>query len=195
MIATLNGLVSEKMADLVVLDVHGLGYGVLVPVEDYGHLQTGDMVKLYIHEHIRENSHDLYGFCKLDSMELFEQLLDVSGVGPKMALGILSIAQAQEVRSAIAGGDTKFIQAAPGVGKKVAERVVVELRDKVGLPSSLTDRSAIFMASTTAQTDEAVQALIALGYDVHDAINALVGIDESLSTENRIKQALRGSAL
>src|SRR5947209_6684921 len=112
MIATLTGMVAEKLGELVVLDVRGVGYGVLVPVEDFGQLTTGDLAKVYIYEHIRENAHDLYGFCKLDSKKLFEQLLDVTGVGPKMALSILSIGSANDVRAAIANGDTKYIQAA-----------------------------------------------------------------------------------
>jgi len=124
MIATLSGVVAEKLDDTIVIDVRGVGYGLLVSVDDYSRLLTGDIVKLYIYEHIRENSHDLYGFVKMDSKKLFEQLLGVTGVGPKMALGVLGLGPAQKVRQAIAAGDTKFIQVASGVGKRVAERVV-----------------------------------------------------------------------
>src|ERR1700722_6750960 len=133
MIAVLSGVVSEKLADMVVLDVHGVGYGLLIPAEDYGRLATGEPTKLYVYEHIREQSHDLFGFLQRDTKNLFEQLLDVNGVGPKGALSLLSIGSAQDVRQAIASGDLKFIQRANGVGKRVAERVVVELKDKVGL--------------------------------------------------------------
>ena len=133
MIATLTGQVAEKIADVVVLDVRGVGYGLLVTSEDFGALVTGQSVKLYIYEHIREQAHDLYGFARLDTKQLFEQLLSVSGVGPKMALSVLSIASGDDVRRAIASGDLKLIQRANGVGKRVAERVVVELKDKVGL--------------------------------------------------------------
>jgi Holliday junction DNA helicase RuvA len=171
-----------------------VGYGVLVPLEDYGKLAPHDEVKLYVYEHIRENSHDLYGFTHIDTKRLFEQLLDVNGVGPKMALSILGIGSVEDVRRAIASGDTKFIQAAPGVGKRVAERVVVDLKDKVGLVSTATP-DALFMGATTAQTDEAVQALVALGYSVADAITALADIDTTLPIEERIKQALKGSAV
>ena len=129
MIATLTGKVAEKLAELVVIDVAGVGYGIFVTTEDHGKLKTGEPAKVYIYEHIRENSHELFGFTGQDTKNLFEQLLAVNGVGPKMALNMLSIGTTSEVRAAIAGGDVKFIQVANGVGKKVAERVVVELKD------------------------------------------------------------------
>ncbi len=194
MIATLNGVVAEKLGEVIVLDVRGVGYGVLAPAEDYNRLIIGDSVKLYIYEHIREQSHDLYGFCQLDTKRLFEQLLDVTGVGPKMAINVLGIGSVEDVRRAIASGDTKYIQTASGVGKRVAERVVVELKDKVGLVSTV-DPASLLMGTTAAQKDEAVQALVSLGYTAPDAMTALAGIDIKLSTEERIKQALRGSAL
>src|SRR5205823_4976690 len=101
MIATLNGEVSEKLAEVVVVNVAGVGYGVLTTAEDYGRLGVGEAAKLYVYEHIRENSHDLFGFTTLDAKGLFEQLLGVNGVGPKMALNVLSIGSADKVRSAI----------------------------------------------------------------------------------------------
>jgi len=194
MIATLSGNISEKLGEIIVVDVRGVGYGVLTPVEDYGKLLPGDPVKLYVYEHIREQAHDLYGFTQIDTKRLFEQLLDVSGVGPKMALSILSIGSVEDVRQAIASGDTKYIQVAPGVGKRVAERLVIELKDKVGLISSANTES-LLVGVAVAQTDEAVQALVALGYSLSDAIVALTGVDTKLSTEERIKQALKASAL
>jgi holliday junction DNA helicase RuvA len=194
MIATLSGTVAEKLGEIIVVETHGIGYGVLTPVEDYSKLLPSDPVKLYIYEHIREQAHDLYGFTQLDTKRLFEQLLDVTGVGPKMALNILSIGSVEDVRQAIAGGDTKYIQNAPGVGKRVAERVVIELKDKVGLVSTANTES-LLMGSSVAQADEAVQALVALGYTLPDAVQILTSIDNSLSTEDRVKQALKGSAL
>jgi Holliday junction DNA helicase RuvA len=118
--------------------------------------------------------------------------LDVNGVGPKMALNVLGTGSVEDVRQAIASGDTKFIQAAPGVGKRVAERVVVELKDKVGLVST-ANPDTLFVGNSTLIQDEAVQALIALGYTQQDAAQALLQVDESLSTEDRIKAALRAS--
>lgn len=190
MIAILTGVVSEKLGELVVLDVGGVGYGLLVPVEDYGKLSAGDKTRFYIYEHIREQAHDLYGFTQIDTKRLFEQLLDVNGVGPKMALSILSIGSVEDVRGAIAAGDTKRLQQANGVGKRVAERVVVDLKDKVGLVATVGND--IFVSDTSLSQDEAVQALVALGYSPQDAASALSNIDEKLSTEDRIKQALKG---
>jgi Holliday junction DNA helicase RuvA len=193
MIATLTGVVSEKINELVVLNVHGTGYGLLTAAEDFNKLASGDEIKFYVYEHIRENSHDLYGFTQIDTKRLFEQLLEVNGVGPKMALNILGIGSVEDVRKSIAAGDTKFITAAPGVGKKVAERVVIELKDKVGLVSTASD--SLFVATTYAEKDEAVQALTALGFTVPDAVAALGSVDSKLPTEERVKQALKGSAL
>lgn len=194
MIATLEGIVSEKLADIVVLNVHGVGYGLLVPAEDYGRLQTGEQAKLYIYEHIREQAHDLFGFTTRDTKGLFEQLLDVNGIGPKMALNMLSIGTATEVKSAIAGGDVKFIQRANGVGKKVAERVVVELKDKVGLAGVDLASTGLLQSETSIMGDEAAEALVALGYSPQDANKALEGVDVALPTEARIKHALSGGA-
>lgn len=189
MIATLTGKVAEKVGDVIVLDCNGVGYGLLVTFEDFGALETGSDAKLYVYEHIRENSHDLFGFKNIETKRLFELLLSVNGVGPKMALAILSIANMNQVKQAIAKGDTKFISQANGVGKRVAERVVVDLKDKVGLVAS--DDAMDFLSSLADPSDEAMQALVALGYSVQDAADALKKIDSKLSTEDRIKQALK----
>ena len=192
MIATLNGIVSEKLGDMVVLDVRGVGYGLLMTVEDSGSLASGQTTKVYVHEHIREQSHDLFGFCRLDTMRLFEQLLGVNGVGPKMALSVLSTGAADQVRAAIAGGDLKFIQRASGVGKRVAERIVVDLKDKVGLEGVDLAAAGMLQGESLLRQDEAAEALMSLGYSAQDAAVALQGIDPALPSEDRIKQALRG---
>ena len=188
MIASLEGIVSEKIADTVVLNVNGVGYGLLVPAEDFGALNSGKTAKLYVYEHIREVSYDLYGFSKLQTKALFEQLLSVNGVGPKMALNVLSIGSAEQVRGAIAAGDVKFLQQASGVGKRVAERAVIELKDKVGLDGSLGEA----VLHRPGAGDEAVHALTSLGYSAEDAAMALANISKDLSTEERVKAALRG---
>jgi holliday junction DNA helicase RuvA len=192
MIATLSGVVSEKLADIVVLDVGGVGYGLNVTTEDYGRLVAGEATKVYIYEHIREQSHDLFGFLSKDTKGLFERLLDVNGIGPKMALNMLSIGTSTEVRQAIAGGDVKFIQQANGVGKRVAERVVVELKDKVGLTGVDLESTSLLQSEAAMSKDEAVEALVALGYSLADATHALKGVDPELPTEDRVKQALKG---
>lgn len=180
---------SEKLADQVIIDVNGVGYGVLVTASDFGALTDGGPIKLYIHEYLRDDAHDLYGFIQKDTMQFFNQLLSVNGVGPRMALHILGIGSAAEVRQAIAGGDTRFLQTAQGVGKRVAERIVVDLKDKVGLVPGNTD--SVLLSSAAAGQDEAVQALLALGYTQADALKALADIDGSLPVEDRIKQALK----
>lgn len=189
MISTLNGLITQKTGEMIVVECAGVGYGLYVTFEDFGALKDGAAVKLYVYEHIRDNAHDLFGFRNLETKQLFEQLLTVNGVGPRMALAILSIASLQNVRQAIAKGDTKFIAQATGVGKRVAERVVVDLKDKVGLAA---DENAVdFLAATADPSDEALQGLVALGYSVHDAAAALKKVDQKLPAEDRIKQALK----
>ncbi|HUY85007.1 MAG TPA: Holliday junction branch migration protein RuvA [Candidatus Dormibacteraeota bacterium] len=192
MIATLNGVVSEKLADVIVLDVQGVGYGLYVTAEDHGRLVVGEETKVYIYEYLREQAHDLFGFLARDTKALFEQLLSVNGVGPKMALNMLSIGSAQGVRQAIAAGDVKFIQQANGVGKRLAERVVVELKDKVGLVGVDLESTGLLQGEDNLLKDEAVQALVALGYTAADAARALHEVDPKLPTEDRIKQALSG---
>jgi Holliday junction DNA helicase RuvA len=191
MIATLEGTVSQKLHDVIILDVAGVGYGVLAPAEDFTRLVVGQPAKVYIYEHIRESSHDLYGFCKLDTKNLFEQLLSVNGIGPRMALNMLSIGSAGEVRRAIASGDTKFIQQANGVGKRVAERAIVELKDKVGLDGIDLSSTGMLQSEASLIRDEAIEALMALGYSAPDAVKALDSVPDDLPTPERIKLALR----
>jgi Holliday junction DNA helicase RuvA len=191
MIATLRGIVSEKLGAMVVLDVHGVGYGLQVTAEDFGRLATNEEAKLYVYEHVREQAYDLFGFVLVDTKKLFEQLLGVKNVGPKVALAVLDIGTAPAVRGAIAAGDVKLLQSAKGVGKRAAEQIVVELRDKVGLDASEAAES-IVMRPGVAVGDEAVEALMSLGYSAQDATVALKDIDASLPTEERIKLALKG---
>jgi len=189
MIATLEGKVLEKIGVTVVMSCNGIGYGVLVPFEDFGALHPGERAKLYIHESIRENAHDLFGFRSKEAKALFEQLLSVKGIGPKTALSILSVASVAQVRRAIAEGDIKFISQAVGVGKKAAERVVVDLKDKVGLLAA--QDATDFLTASADPNDEALQGLVALGYSVADAAEALKKVDRKLPPAERIKQALK----
>ncbi len=193
MIATLTGTVTEKLVDLVVLDVGGVGYGLIVTADDQLNLTTGEELKVYIYEHIRENVHDLFGFTSIDAKHLFEQLLNVSSVGPKMAISILSLGSPVAVRQAIATGDTKFIQSAAGVGRRVAERVVVELKDKVGLAGVDLAATGLLQGENNLLQDEAVEALVSLGYSPQDAHRALDKVDTNLPSAERIRLALKGS--
>lgn len=191
MIATLEGTVSEKLLDSVVIEVSGVGYGLLVTTDDFANLVKGEKAKVFVYEHIRESAHDLFGFRKLSTKRLFEQLLNVKNVGPKVALAVLDIGSDDFVRAAIASGEVKTLQTAKGVGKRAAEQIVVELRDKVGLVSG-SGADNVIERSGISQTDEAVQALAALGYEQTDALIALQNVDKTLPTEDRVKQALRG---
>jgi Holliday junction DNA helicase RuvA len=153
-------------------------------------LHTGEQAKLYVYEHVREQAYDLFGFVQLDTKTLFEQLLGVKNVGPKVALAVLDIGNAAGVRGAIAAGDVKLLQSAKGVGKRAAEQIVVELRDKVGLAASDAAEGIVGRPGINTQ-DEAVEALISLGYSPQDATLALKDIDSTLPVEERIKLALK----
>lgn len=187
----LTGKVAEKMLDTVVLDVSGVGYGLQVTAEDFGRLAVGQTAKLYVHEHVREQAFDLFGFVERDTKTLFEQLLDVKNVGPKVALAVLDIGKTAEVRAAIAAGDVKRLQTAKGVGKRAAEQIVVELRDKVGMGATEAAEGIVSRPGVN-MSDEAAEALMSLGYTPQDAAAALKAVDPDLPTEERVKLALRG---
>jgi Holliday junction DNA helicase RuvA len=187
MIAHVSGEVVEKFDNTLIVDVGGLGYEVLVSGGDYESALLHDQVKLYTHDHLRENAHDLFGFTSLAAKKLFLLLTSVSGVGPRMGLSILSLGSAEQVRSAIAGGDIAYVQQAAGVGKRIAERVTNELRDKVGLPSIQVGGSS----TQATEGDDALDALVALGYTLHHATHALGKVDVDLDIQARIKQALK----
>lgn len=189
MIAHVAGVVAEKFLDSVIIDVQGVGYEVLVSASEYDALTLNTEVKLYTHHHVREQAEELYGFSSLAGKRLFELLITVQGVGPKAALAILSLGEAEMVRSAIASSDATFIQKASGVGKRTADRVVVDLADKVGLPSQ-TMGSTITGIPTNAN-DDALDALLALGYNVRQASEALAKVESSLSVEDKIRAALK----
>lgn len=188
MIATLRGKILQL--EPLILECGGVGYGVLVTSSDGAKLDKNSEAFLYIYEHIKEDAHDLYGFSSSELKGLFEQLLSVKNVGPKSALAVLDIGSSGEVRLAIANGDVKRLQSAKGVGKRAAEQIVVELRDKVGAPVG-ADAENIVYRSGVNRSDEALLALISLGYTEADSEQLLAEVDKSLSTEERIKQALK----
>lgn len=188
MIAQLTGKIIDKNLNTLIIDVAGVGYEVAVSTSDAGRLVLGEAASLKIYHHIREQSQELFGFLELGSKELFKLLITVQGIGPKAALAILSIGEFEAVRSAIARGDSKYIQQASGVGKKTAERVVVDLSDKIGVPSMM---SAELIQTEMNTDDEAVETLMALGYNLTDATALLSDIDVKLTTQERVKLALK----
>lgn len=190
MIAHIKGQIAEKFNNSVIVDVHGVGYEITLTALDYDNVKLGDEIKFYTYHSIRENAEELYGFSSLAAKKLFELLISVQGIGPKAAIAILSLAQPEEVRNAIANADAAFVSKASGVGKKSAERVIVDLRDKVGIPSHY---GATEIVSTPGKNepDEALDALIALGFPLKEATAALEKVDKTLSVEERIKLALK----
>lgn len=190
MIAHLKGIVTEKFNNSLIVDVKGVGYEVMVPAGDFEGCNLEEERKFYTYHAVRENAEELYGFSSLMAKRLFELLISVQGIGPKVGISILSLAEPEEVRNAIANGDVPFISEANGVGKKSAERVVVDLRDKVGTPSKY-GATEVKSVSVSEEPDEALDALMALGFSLKEASAALEKVDENLSVEERVRLALK----
>lgn len=192
MIAHVSGVVAEKRNSSVIVDVAGIGYEVQVAASDYEVSVLNQPVKLYTYHHVREQAEELFGFSSLAAKRLFEMLITVQGVGPKAALSILSVSDAERVRSAIAMSDSAYIARAVGIGKKIADRVVVDLNDKVGSAASLSEPGSV-TGRTAASSDEAMEALMSLGYGLNDAISALATVPIDLPTAERVRRALKGN--
>ncbi len=190
MIAHVRGQVAEKFANSAIIDVQGVGYEVTLTSIDFENINLNDDIKLYTYHHVREQSEELFGFSSLAAKKLFELLITVQGIGPKAAMAILSLAPAEEVRNAIANADSAYVSKASGVGKKSAERVIVDLRDKVGLPTYYGRKNEPEQ-QILPENDDALDALMALGFTLADATKALDGIDINLSVEERIREALK----
>ncbi len=197
-ITFLNGTLTEVLPTQVTVDVNGVGYEVLIPLSSYDKLpQPGNEVRLLTHLAIREDAHVLYGFMTAQERELFRMLINtVSGIGPKIALNILSGMNAVAFRGAVASGDVKALSQISGVGKKTAERIVVELRDKVGAAGSWEASSAQRALSPQDQkVNDAVLALIALGFkqvEAHDAVRAaLEKLGPNAGPDDLVRTSLR----
>lgn len=191
MIAHIKGEIAEKFDSSVIVDVNGVGYEIALTALDFDDAVVGETKKFYTHHSVRENGEDLYGFSSLAAKKLFELLTSVNGIGPKAGMAILSLAAPEDVRNAIANADVAFVSKASGVGKKSAERVIVDLRDKVGLPSHVGATEILTPLNKKPEKDEALDALIALGFPLKEATEALEKVDKNLSTEERIKAALK----
>lgn len=186
MIAQISGEVIRKLDSGVVVDVHGVGYEVTLPSRLVQSLQVGDGCTFVTYHHIREQAQELYGFDTNDALVLFEQLIGISGVGPKSALSVFSLGSVTDIRTAIRQHNSAFIARAQGIGKKSAERICIELKDKF---DDLTDTS--YKLSAMVEND-AYAALIALGYNAQQVTSALAAVDTSLPAEEQVKQALQG---
>jgi Holliday junction DNA helicase RuvA len=197
LIAYLEGKLVEKNPTLLILEVNGVGYAVNIPVSTYGSLvETGQMVKILTYQHVREDELKLYGFSTKPEKELFELLIAVNGVGPRMALSILSCISVQEFQRSVLQEDLDVLTAISGVGKKKAQRLIVELKEKLG-KVDLGERKDFREeeAILTPAVDEAALALISLGYTKVDARKALDKVTEqareALPVEELIKRVLK----
>jgi Holliday junction DNA helicase RuvA len=199
-ISRLSGTIVSKSPTDVVIDVHGVGYALSIPLSTYGVLgETGTQATLCTHLHVREDVLQLYGFATEAERDLFRLLLGVNGIGPKMAQGILSGIPATELKSHIAAGNAGALTAIPGVGRKIAERLIVELRDRIG---RLEPSSTLLAGATSDQSrlrSEALLALTALGFQRAAAEKALRDAlhespDAEASVESLVKASLRHAA-
>jgi Holliday junction DNA helicase RuvA len=198
-IARLSGKVAEKGADHAIMDVGGVGYSVHVTSPTLSRLRGGEEATLFTHLQVREDALQLYGFLRWEEKEAFEALLKVTGIGPKVALGILSALSARDLVVAVACGDLASLTAISGVGKKTAQRIVLELKEQMGVVASSQAGEAggtvVLPAGEGVPAAEAVAALMVLGYSAVEAGRAVAAAEKSglSSTPDLIKDALRGS--
>ena len=196
----LDGAVAEILPGLAVIDCGGVGYACLTTNPTLSQLRKGERGKLYTYLNVGESVFDLYGFASSKELESFRMLLGVSGVGPKAALAILSACTPEALALAVVSGDEKALTAAPGVGKKIAQRVILELKDKLARESAATGLdfsggNAGKVSAFTSKAGEAAAALAVLGYSSQEAATALKGLDtDALSLEELIRQALKRMA-
>lgn len=198
MIAYVNGIIEDITEDNVVIDVGGLGYNVRISSDTAAKLPgVGAQVRLYTYTCVREDAFLLYGFLSRNDLEIFKKCITVNGIGPKGALAILSVMDADSLRFAILSGDTKAISKAPGIGARTAERLILELKDKLKVDDSMIDREiAAAAGNPVADSDqkrEAVEALVSLGYGRTEsikAVNAIEGI-EAMDSGAVLKAALK----
>ncbi|MFH1381345.1 MAG: Holliday junction branch migration protein RuvA [Chloroflexota bacterium] len=187
MIASLRGRLEALGSDWAVIDVNGVGFQVYLPTSTLSTLgATGKEVYLYTYLHMREDNLTLYGFTATEERELFQLLLGVSGIGPRTALSVLSTMTVDQVSTAIATGDVDLLATVPGIGKRTAGRLVLELKDKIGKGWVVT--TAAQMAGENA---DVMAALTSLGYSVNEASRAVAGLPADVSLEEKIKLALQ----
>lgn len=199
MYAYLKGTIEEISEDNLILEVNQIGYNIKISARTANLLdRTSGLVKIYTYTLVREDAFSLYGFLTRDDLEIFKKLITVNGIGPKGGLAILSIMSADELRFAILSGDSKAISKAPGIGAKTAERVILDLKDKVSLQDALSPKEDIAAASlsgsaSTDEKNEAIEALVALGYSASDALRAVkqVNLAEDASVEEILKASLK----
>ena len=196
MIAYIKGLVTHRLVEAVYVNVHDVGYRVYVPSSVQSQLQVGEETCLYTYTNVREDAIQLYGFLTIEDYELFLMLISVSGVGPKLGLGILSAISPDQFVGLIISGDTKGLQKLPGIGKKSAERLVLELKDKIeslGIAGTFTPSGNIsaLVKAPVGVTEEVVEALMALGYSAQEVQPVVQDVyDGTQEVSELLKQVL-----
>lgn len=199
MIAYVKGIIEDITEDNVVVDMNGFGINVRISADTASRLPgIGEEAKLYTYTCVREDAFLLYGFLSRNDLEIFKKCITVNGIGPKGALAILSVMDADTLRFAILSGDIKAISKAPGIGARTAERLILELKDKLKIDDTMIDREIVQTALNTsvadnAQISEAVEALVSLGYGRTESIKAIKAIDniETLDSGAILKAALK----
>ena len=199
MYAYLKGTIEEITEDNLILEVNQIGYNIKISARTANLLEgIGSFVKIYTYTLVREDAFNLYGFLTRDDLEIFKKLITVNGIGPKGGLAVLSVMSADELRFAILSGDAKAISKAPGIGAKTAERVILDLKDKVSLQDAISPKADISVDSlsgegASGEKNEAIEALVALGYSASDALRAVkqVEITTDASVEDILKASLK----
>lgn len=197
MYAYIKGEIVDISEDNLVLECNNIGYNIRIPLSVAQRLPgIGATVKIYTYTSVREDAFNLFGFLSKDDLEIYKKLIAVNGIGPKGALSILSAMSAEDLRFAILSGDVKAISKAQGIGNKSAERIILELRDKVQLMGSADLESDVLTSSAPAETsakNEAVEALTSLGYTPSDALKAVrqITVTEDMDAGTILKQALK----
>jgi holliday junction DNA helicase RuvA len=190
MIAFIKGKIEEIGEDYVIIDNNGMGYHISMPFTEIEKLKNNkDFVKIYTYQHIREDNISLFGFLDNEKLDMFKMLINVSGVGPKAAVSIISSIEPGSIALAIITSDEKTLCTAQGVGKKLAQRIILELKDKFKNYDFLSPGTAA--VENVSEEFEAISALLSLGYSRTEALSALSGIDKSKSIEEIVKLALK----
>ena len=204
MLSYIIGEVAEISADTVVIENNGIGFNIKTSAMTIDSLPpVGDMVRIYTYLHVREDAMQIFGFLSKDELEVFKLLLNVNGIGPKGALGILSAISTDDLRFAVLSDDVNLIKSCPGVGAKTAHKLIIELKDKLRLEDAFemavnnNNKKNTVQDNTVIVMNEAVEALVSLGYSSKDAIAAVKKVEniQNKNSEQILKEALKGLAI
>ena len=204
MLSYIIGEVAEISADTVVIENNGIGFNIKTSAMTIDSLPpVGDMVRIYTYLHVREDAMQIFGFLSKDELEVFKLLLNVNGIGPKGALGILSAISTDDLRFAVLSDDVNLIKSCPGVGAKTAQKLIIELKDKLRLEDAFemavnnNNKKNTVQDNTVIVMNEAVEALVSLGYSSKDAMAAVKKVEniQNKNSEQILKEALKGLAI